>query len=246
MKSMKRLIAGLLVTLLGFQGVVFAQPLGTTTPASTQKSTVGDYYGINSFGYRDGMLISRPYFGQAKTVDMGEQMVTLPYKCTGFIVGTKHVPTVEVVAAVNPSLLWETEYHRLVAIYAALSTFGNGGSLGDRNIVTKADMKAGVTNYIGQWQERFCAEVGKKTLRDLIANSSFGYADVLNGLVKADARSPFEVKVQTVKVIGLEELTRSLALEALDTRPKAPGPAKPKAITPICPCACTPVCAPSP
>ena len=203
--------------------------------APTARSVVGDYNSFSgALGYRNGQLLSRPFFDRNKSADMTEQVVYLPYKCMAIIAGTEHVPTIVITATVNPSLLWEGEFHRLVAIYGNLAD-----KSGDTNRVTKADIEAGVDSYIGQHQERLCGVVAKKSLKDMLADASGGFADELNGLIEADTRSPFKVKVQTTKIVLPEELLRALALKAVEklvTPPPAKKSTQPKAQAPSDPC----------
>ena len=215
-------------------GVLFSA-FAQTTPQPAVRSTVGSLDAFDTFGYRDGQLQYRPWTRPNKSVDMTEHAVQLGYRCTGLIPGTQHTAVVEVVAAVNPSLLWETEYHRLVAIYGAIGTKG-----GNKNIVNKDDVATGVVSYIGQQHEAMCAQAAKKSLKDLLTDPSIGYAATLNESVKRDARSPFDIKVQTVRVILPEELLRSLALKGL---PADPAPvAKPKKAAPQTPAAPATTC----
>jgi len=202
---------------------------------------------MDSFGYEVGQLAYRPSIGWHKSVEMAEQTVTKEYKCTALTAGTDHFPTVVVVAVANPSLLWESknEYHRLVAIYA------NGRS---KNAVTPEDIAAGVSNYLGQWQERMCA-LANKPMKELLQDPSLGFAETLTALVEGDERSPFDIKVQTVKVVSADELTRALALKGLEKPAPAPVAKKPTAKPAPAPqtgCCCnvtmvfTPACATNP
>lgn len=210
---------------LGLALGVLVSAFAQTTPQVAARSTVGSLDRFDTFGYRDGQLLYRPWTSPNKSVEMTEHAVQLGYRCTGMIPTTQHTAVIEVVAAVNPSLLWEIEYHRLVAIYGAIGTKN-----GNKNIVNKDDVAVGVMSYIGQQHEVMCAQAAKKSLKDLVTDPSIGYAATLNDLVKRDARSPFDIKVQTVRVMLPEELLRSLALKALSADP-APV-AKPKKVVP--------------
>ncbi|TXH02031.1 MAG: hypothetical protein E6R05_04795, partial [Candidatus Moraniibacteriota bacterium] len=108
-------------------------------------SMVGSYDWVwDRFGYTNGQLVYRPYWGGNKSVYMTEQMADPSYECPRLRVPeTDHVLRVKVTAAVNPSLLWETDYHRLVSIYGGLSGHNNP------NTVTAADVKMGVKTYLG-------------------------------------------------------------------------------------------------
>lgn len=198
--------------------------------AQSAHTPVGDLNLSNSFGYSKGMLIYKPWvFGYEKTVDMGEQISTPSFKCSKLIDGTEHTVTVNVTAAFNPSLLWETEYHRLVAVYGALGT-----PKGNKDIVNKDDLKAGLITYLGQWQTFLCDSSTKKSVKELLVDPSIDATPSLAERIKADLRAPFEVKVQTIRVVLPDELLRKLAAKALEKPAPVPVPAvkKPKVTAP--------------
>lgn len=178
-------------------------------------STVGSYDWVwDRFGYTIGQLVYRPYWGANKSVYMTEQMVDPSYECPRLRVPeTDHVLRVKVTAAVNPSLLWETDYHRLVAKHGATS-----GKHADKNVVSADDIKKGVERYIGQHQEALCQLAATKSLADLLRDPSLGAADGLNHRFQRDAKAEFEVAVQTTSVELPEALLRALALKGV-TKP---------------------------
>lgn len=197
--------------------------------AQSVHTPVGDLNLSNSFGYSKGMLIYKPWvFGHEKTVDMGEQISTTGFKCPKLIDGTEHTVTVNVTVAFNPSLLWETEYHRLVAVYGALGTPN-----GNKNIVNKDDTKAGLVTYLGQWQEALCGAVAKKSTKELLTDPSVGLTPSLSEQIKADQRAPFEIKIQTTRAILPEEFLRKLALKGLEKPAPVPVVKKPAAKKPV-------------
>ena len=212
---------------------------------SVQRSTTGSSDWGHGFGYTDGVLMYSPWFGKLKGVLMTEQTVRLEYKCTALVKGTEHVATVVITAAVNPSLKVESDFHRLIAVYGAVGT-----KEGSKNMVNADDIRAGATTYLGQFQERLCGLIYGRSLKDLLKDPSIGYAEMLGRLVKQDLSSPFEVKVQTVRVVFPEEFLRALALKALEVppapkvvkKPAKPKVAKPVAVHPQPCCACMQVC----
>lgn len=177
-------------------------------------SMVGSYDWVwDRFGYTNGQLVYRPYWGGNKSVYMTEQMADPSYECPRLRVPeTDHVLRVKVTAAVNPSLLWETDYHRLVSIYGGLSGHNNP------NTVTAADVKMGVKTYLGQHQEALCRFAATKSLPELLRDPSLGAAEELNRYFRRDARSPFDILVQTTSVELPEPLLRALALKGV-TKP---------------------------
>lgn len=216
--SVKKFIIGILA-LLGVAAMAQYQVptvVPTVTIASSPKtglpaSVVGSL-GWHGFGYENGQLVDNPWFGKTKKVDMGEQVLTLVYNCSTLIAGTQHVPMVNVVTALSPSHLWETDFHRLVAIYGGLSN-----NLADKDIVTKLDLFMAASTYIGQHQEEMCALAAKKSLKEMLASPSLSFAVDLSDMTRFDKASPFDLKVQTVKVVLPEELLRALALKAIET-----------------------------
>ena len=184
-----------------------------------QSSKVGAYDFWTHFGYDSGKLVYKPFFATSKSVAMTEQVVTLGYKCSALIPNTQHVATVEVTAAVKPSILFEDAFHRFVAAYATV-----GGKHDNKDIVTGADVEGGARTYLGKQQETACATLKERSLKDLLADPSMGLAKNLNGLIAEDSQSPFDIFVQTTKVELPEELLRSLAQKALETPPAPPKP----------------------
>lgn len=187
------------------------EPSNTSTSTSPEvtKSKVESFTFINRFGYRDGQLLYKPLMGKNKAVYMSEQTTQLLYKCSALVANTQHSIFVEVVAAVAPSVIWESEYHRLVAVYAK----GD-----DKNEVTANDVMSGVANYVGQWQERMCT-MAKRSVNDFLSDPGLVFAEVLTEIAAEDVRSPFDIKVQTVKVILPDELVRAVAVGQVKVQP---------------------------
>lgn len=173
---------------------------------------VGVYNDWNVFGYRDGFLLYRPYplFGFNKSVYVTQQIVELSYECAYLRVPeTDMLLKVKVAAAVNPSLLWEADYHRLVAIYGAI-----GGLHANKDVVTAEDVKKGVERYIGQHQEALCRLASAKSLNDILQDPSLGSAEELNRYFRRDAGAAFDVLVQTTEVDLSKDDYRVIALKA--------------------------------
>lgn len=175
-------------------------------------STVGSYDWMwDRFGYTDGQLVYRPYSGANKSVHMTEQGVELSYECPQLRVPeTDHVLRVRVTAAVSPSLLWETDYHRLVAKHGATS-----GKHTNENFVSAEDVAVGAKTYVGQHQEKLCQLAATKSLADLFRDPSLGAAEELNRYFRRDARAEFDVLVQKTNVELPEALLRALALKGV-------------------------------
>lgn len=171
---------------------------------------VGSYDWVwDRFGYTDGQLVYRPYYGTNKSVYMSSQEASFSYACPRLRVPeTDHALRIKVTAAFNPSLLWETDYHRLVAIYGSIARPN-----GDKNIVAAEDVVLGVKTYIGQHQEVLCRLAGTKSLDELLHDPSLGAAGELNRYFRRDAHSAFDILVQTTSVELPEELLRALALK---------------------------------
>lgn len=228
-----------LVAMISFSA--FAQPAHTP---------VGDLNLVNSFGYSKGMLIYKPWvFGYEKTVDMGEQTSMGYFNCPQMIAGTEQSAVFTITATFNPSLLWETEFHRLVAIYGALGTPN-----GNKNVVNKDDVKAGVLTYLGQWQEVLCRVVAQKSLKELLVDPTIS---IFPSPVENNQQAPFEIKIQTVRAVLPEDFLRKLALKGLGKPAPAPVAKKPVAKPAPAPapqnsCCCnvvavfTPACATNP
>jgi hypothetical protein len=200
-----------------------SRTIGDDLVAPTKQTAVAAVGSLDNWwdrlGYRDGMLQYRPFIGPNKSVDMTEQVVKIPYKCAVMIQGTEHLVTVLVQTAVSPSRLWESDFHRLVAVHA-----GTGTKKGNLNTVTGDDIMAGALVHLGQRQERMCQVASKKSLSALLDDPTAGFAEELN---KPDAGSPFLVKVQTTEVDLPKELLRALAkkgLAAVATAPKKVAP----------------------
>lgn len=195
-------------------------------------SVVKSLDGFDTFGYRKGELVYSPWWGGDKKVSMTEQVTTFRYQCTRLISGTQHVATIRVTTAVSPSLIWEADYHRLVAIYGAVGTKG-----GNKDVVNGEDVIFGASTYLGQYQEMLCEMIARKSLADILIDPSAGLASGLGNLIRQDASAPWEMKIQTVRVELPDELLRALALKGIEPAPKAVtppcGPA-PKKPIPIC------------
>ena len=113
-------------------------------------SRVGSYDSMwDSFGYTNGQLVYRPSFGANKSVFMTEQVADLTkFECPRMkIAGTTEQLAIQLRAAFKPSLLWESDYHRLVAIY---------GGADNKNIVRDIDVRNGVESYLLQHVEALC------------------------------------------------------------------------------------------
>lgn len=174
-------------------------------------STVGSYDWMwNNFGYTSGQLVYRPYWGGNKSVYMTQQIVAIPYECPRLRVPETDKPLkVKVTAAVSPSLLWESDYHRLVAIYGAISE-----KHADKNVVTAADVEKGAQRYVGQHQEALCRLATAKSLDDILRDPSLGAAEELNRYFRRDAQAPFDVLVQTSEVDLTKDDYRAIGLKA--------------------------------
>lgn len=172
---------------------------------------VGSYNGWNIFGYRDGFLFYRPYpmFGPNKAVFMRQQQRDFVYTCSKLRVPeTDRDLRIKVTAAVNPSLLWEPDFHRLVSIYGAIS-----GQHTDTNVVSAEDIFVGAKTYVGQHQEELCRLASTKSLDDVLRDPSLGAAGVLNRYFHRDARAHFEVVVQLTEVDLTKEDYRVIGLK---------------------------------
>jgi len=178
--------------------------------AQNVKPSLGALDG-HGFGYEGGMLVYYPWFSPTKTVDFGQQQAVFKYKCSALLAGTEHVATVSIVTSLNPSKLWESDFHRFTAIYGGLADPKQ-----DKNIVTKSDLNLAAKSYVGKESESLCDLVSKKSLKDLLRDTSLGQAASLNEKFEKDLKSPFEFQVQSVKAELPEELLRALALKGIE------------------------------
>lgn len=193
--------------------VTSAPAIKLADPMPEQRaSTIKSYDWMwDRFGYTGGFLVYRPYYGPNKSVFMTQQLHEFAYECPRLRVPeTDHALRVKVLAAVNPSLLWETDYHRLVAIYGAIARPN-----GDKNVISAEDVILGSKTYIGQHQEVLCRIASTKSLVDLVRDPSIGAAEELNRFFRRDASSAFDVLVQTTTVELPKDLLRALALKGL-------------------------------
>ena len=113
-------------------------------------------------------------------------------------------------AAISPSLLWETDYHRLVSRHGA-----NSGKHVNKNVVSAEDVIAGAKTYVGQHQEKLCQFASTKSLAELLRDPSLGAAEELNRYFRRDAKAEFDVLVQKTSVELPEALLRALALKGV-------------------------------
>ncbi len=162
---------------------------------------------FDTFGYEGNSLVYSPWFGGNKVVHMAAEELSIGYTCTARLPETKRQAQVIVKVVANPSRDWEKEFHRRVAIH------GNANGQ-----VTAVEVKAGVTKQIGRFQELICAEVGKKSVKDLIQDPSLGLASRLNALIEKE-QSPFEMMVQATEMVRPKEYILDLALEHLNEPP---------------------------
>lgn len=196
--------------------------------AQTAHTPVGNLGLLNNFGYSSGKLVYGQWWKPDKSVEMGEQASAPEWKCPKLI-EKEEALTIKVTVAFNPSILWEMEYHRLVAIYGALGTPN-----GNKDIVTKDDLKAGLVTYLGQWQKDLCVKATQKSIKELLVDPSVDTVPPLSGQIKADLRSPFEIKIQMIEAIPPKALVNMWALKGLEKSTPAPAPAVKKAApTPV-------------
>lgn len=168
-------------------------------------STVGSYDWMwNRFGYTKGLLVYKPYYGDSKSVYMTEQVADLTkFECPRMkISGTTEQLVIQLRAAFKPSLLWETDYHRLTAIY---------GGADNKNIVRDIDVRNGVENYLLQHVEALCQYAATKPIAELLRGELVGAAAALNAYVRKDATVPFDILVHTTRVVVPQAFVDGLA-----------------------------------
>lgn len=190
---------------------VSAPAFKLTDPVTDQRiSRVGSYDWMwDGFGYTNGQLVYRPSFGSNKSVSMTEQVADLTkFECPRMkIAGTTEQLVIQLRAAFKPSLLWESDYHRLVAIY---------GGADNKNVVRDIDVRKGVENYLLQHVEALCQHAATKPIVELLRGGELiGAAATLNAFVRKDTAAPFDIMVHTTRVVVPQAFVDGLALKYL-------------------------------
>ena len=187
--------------------VVLATPQVAVVPPKNGVSTLGPA-SWGGLGYDGNKLVRTSWFGKKTTVDMRVQEFPLAFECSRRLPalpssGSKHAVTVVVWVAASPSTMWEPQFDHSVAKYA--NAEGN---------VTMSEVKKGVTQFIGQWQEALCSEVNKLPYESLSLGSSLDVAAKLSSWINQD-HSAWSVQVHTTKYELSDEVRDSLALIGL-------------------------------
>ena len=171
--------------------VVLAPPQVAVVPPKNGVSTLGPA-SWGGLGYDGNQLVRTSWFGKKTTVDMRVQEFPLVFACSRRLPTlpsgeSKHAVTVVVWVAASPSTLWEPQFDHLVAKNA--NAEGN---------VTMSEVRKGVTQFVGQWQEALCGEVNKLPVEELSHGSSLGVVAKLSSWINQEPSAWF-MQVHTAK-----------------------------------------------
>jgi hypothetical protein len=182
---------------------------------------------VSELEYEGGWLVYDPWWSTGQKVQMTEQTLVQGYECPAFVEGQPHRLTIQVEYAVKPTRRVEREFYRFVAIYAGLAD-----ARASKNVVTHADIKAGVLTYLGQHREVLCSALEGKSLSEVRLGNWLGWAKQVTAWAASDDNGYFEVTVQSTKVDVPQVLKDWLVQKGVEATTKPPcSPAK---RTPAC------------